>query len=277
MMRHIDNFFYQITGNPSGHKLVFLHGLMGSTSNWRRIAQAFEDRYHILVFDQRGHGKSFHPKDGFHPRDFAHDLKLILDDLGWDQIILVGHSMGGRNALEFSLHFAQRVKALVVEDIGPEANSVAVHRIEKLIELVPSPFATREQAKSFFENQYPEMIAFYPQARVVAKFLLSNIVETEKGWDWRFEREAVLGALREGRKEDRWDALRNLKMPVLLVRGENSADLSSEVFARMQTELPSANAVEIKGAGHWVHFDQPEAFIGALKQFFLTCGFVSVY
>lgn len=257
---------------------MFLHGLMGSLSNWRRIADAFKDDFHILVFDQRGHGRSFHPVSGFHPRDFAADLAKILDDLGWEKVVLVGHSMGGRNALEFALHFSHRVKALVIEDIGPEANSTAIDRIERLLSLAKTPFKSREEARRFFESDYPELISFYPQARVVAKFLLANIDEKEDGtWDWRFDKKAILGALREGRNEDRWDALRNLKMPVLMVRGEKSADLSPAVFERMKTTLPTARAEVIADAGHWVHFDQPEAFIQVLKEFFLTCGLVSVY
>lgn len=257
---------------------MFLHGLMGSTSNWRSIAKAFEDRYHVLAFDQRGHGRSFQPESGFHPRDFASDLNKIMDELGWPSAIVVGHSMGGRNAMEFALHFAHRVKALVIEDIGPEANSRATSRIEKLLDLVPTPFASREQARSFFEGEYPEMISFYPKARVVAKFLLANIDQRDDGkLDWRFSKKAVLGAMREGRNEDRWDALRNLRMPVLIVRGAESDDLTPEIFARMKATLPTAQAVEIEGAGHWVHFDQPEAFIRVLKEFFLTCGFDSVY
>lgn len=277
-MRYLDNFFHQITGNPAGHKLVFLHGLMGSASNWRSIAKAFEDHYHILTFDQRGHGRSFHPPAGYHPRDFAQDLLKILDELGWSKTILVGHSMGGRNALEFAVHFAHRVNVLVVEDIGPEAHFGAITRIEKLLDLVPTPFASREEARTFFESEYPELISFYPGARVVAKFFLTNIEQKpDGGWSWRFDKSAILSALREGRNEDRWDAWRNLKMPVLLVRGERSADLTPEIFARMQKELPSAKAVEIAGAGHWVHFDQPEAFIRTLQEFFLTCEFDSVY
>jgi len=277
-MRHIDNFYHQITGNPSGHKLVFLHGLMGAGNNWGTIKRAFEDKYHILTYDQRGHGRSFHPPGPYHPRDFAKDLQLILDDLGWNSAILVGHSMGGRNALEFAVHFSQRVKALVIEDIGPEANSSALERIARLLDLVPAPFPARDVARKFFEQEYPDLIAFYPQPRVVAKFLLTNIEEKSPGkWDWRFDKEAVLSALREGRVDDRWDGLANLRMPVLIVRGQNSSDLTPEVFARMKKVLPTATAVEIPGAGHWVHFDQPEAFIHTLKQFFLTCAFDSVY
>ena len=268
-MGDLNQFHHQITGNREGHKLVFLHGLMGSAANWRRIAAAFEDQFEVLTYDQRGHGRSFQPADGYHPRDYARDLARILDELGWSQIALVGHSMGGRNALEFAVHFPQRVKCLVIEDIGPEASSSAVDRIERLLAAVPTPFASRTEMRQFFETQYPGLISWYPQAEVVSRFLQANIEQKPDGrQDWRFSKSAILKTLREGRNEDRWDAFANLQMPVLIVRGENSNDLSREVFARMQKTLPGSRAVEIPASGHWVHFDQPEAFIRVLKEFF---------
>ena len=266
-MKHLENFHHQIIGNPSGPKLVFLHGLMGSASNWRRITPAFESDFHILIFDQRGHGRSFKPASGYHPRDFAEDLKLILDDLGWDQIFLVGHSMGGRNAVEFASRFAQRVKCLVIEDIGPEAANTG--GIEKLLSLVDTPFSSREEAKKFFDEEYPRRIASNPQPRVVSQFFFTNIERKPDGtYDWRFAKEAIFESLREGREEDRWEELGGLKMPVLVVRGETSRDLPRPMFEKMLQVLPQARGVEIQGAGHWVHFDQPEAFIRALKEFF---------
>lgn len=268
-MKHIENFHYQITGNPQGTQLVFLHGLMGSAANWRRIAQAFEADFHILTFDQRGHGRSFQPPDGYHPRDYAQDLRRILDDLGWDRVALVGHSMGGRNAMEFAAHFPHRVKVLVIEDIGPDSSTRAVSGIEKLLALVPTPFPGRAEARAFFENEYPALIAFNPQPEVVSKFFLANIEQKPDGTsDWRFSKEAILTTMREGRQSDHWDSFENLKMPVLIVRGETSKDLPRDVFERMLKVLPAARGVEIPGAGHWVHFDQPDAFIQALKEFF---------
>jgi esterase len=276
-MSYLENFHHQITGNPAGHKLVFLHGLMGSASNWRRIIPAFEGDFRILAYDQRGHGRSFQPPTGYQPRDYAEDLKRILDELGWAKTALVGHSMGGRNALEFASLFSQRVNALILEDIGPEASSQAVRHIERLIELVPTPFVSREEAKEFFDHRYPALIPFYPKAEVVARFLFTNMENKPQGGvDWRFSKSAILQSLREGRREDRWDALRRLKMPVLIIRGENSMDLAPETFARMQTILPLAQGVEIPDAGHWVHFDQPDIFIRVLKDF-LTCLSASVY
>jgi len=268
-MKHLENFQYQISGNPSGQKLVFLHGLMGSAANWRRITPSFQADFHILTFDQRGHGRSFHPSTGYHPRDFAKDLKLILDDLGWDQVILVGHSMGGRNALEFAGSFAPRVKALVIEDIGPQSAQTNIGGIEKLVELVDTPFASREEAKKFFDEEYPRRIAFNPQPKVVSQFFFTNIERRADGkYDWRFAKEPIFAALNDARHEDRWEIYKSLKMPVLVIRGETSGELSRETFEKMLQVLPGAQGVEIKGAGHWVHFDQPDAFIRALKDFF---------
>jgi esterase len=228
------------------------------------VIPAFQSEFHILTFDQRGHGRSFHPTTGYHPRDYAQDLKHILDELGWNSSALVGHSMGGRNALEFAAHFSQRVKVLVLEDIGPDANSAAVAKTEELLGLVPTPFATRAEARDFFENHFP-------QPQVVGRFLLANIEQKPDGThDWRFFKPGILESMREGRKEDRWDAFHNLKMPVLVVRGQNSTDLTKPVFQRMMTTLPSALGVEIHNAGHWVHFDQPQAFITELNEFFNT-------
>lgn len=266
-MKHLENFHHQISGNPSGPKLVFLHGLMGSAGNWRRITPAFESDFHILTFDQRGHGRSFKPADGYHPRDFAEDLKLILDELGWEQINLVGHSMGGRNALEFAHLFAQRVNRLVIEDIGVEA--VGESGIERLLDLVDTPFASREEAKKFFDEEYPKRIHFNPHPKVVSQFFFTNIERKSDGtYDWRFAKDAIISSLREGRSEDRWKEWSELKMPVLLVRGETSKDLPREMFEKMLQTLPPARGVEIPGAGHWVHFDQPDDFIRALKEFF---------
>lgn len=179
--------------------------------------------------------------------------------------------MGGRNALEFAAHFSRIVKVLVIEDIGPEANVAAADRIERLLQLVPTPFATRTEARDFFENQYVAKISFYPEPAVMSRFLLSNIEQKPDGqMDWRFAKEAILKSMREGRKEDHWDVFANLKMPVLIVRGEKSTDLSRPVFERMLAILPRAKGVEIPGAGHWVHFEQPDAFVRTLKEFFHT-------
>lgn len=243
---------------------------MGSAANWRRIIRDFEKDYQILAYDQRGHGRSFKPASGYRPQDYAEDLHGILAELKWEKIYLVGHSMGGRNALEFSHRYMQRIIKLVIEDIGPNGDLNAVRAIEKLLERVPTPFASKAEAKVFFETEYPKRISHHPQPVVLSQYFYSNIVETPEGKaDWRFSKAGILESVREGRREDRWDMIRALSIPTLVVRGERSEDLSREMFDRMLAENPKyLTGVEIADSGHWVHFDQPEAFVSALQDFF---------
>lgn len=133
--------------------IVFLHGLMGFSSNWGKIWPAIQKDRSVLVFDQRGHGKSFKPKSGYAPTDYAQDVLKLLDQLGWEQAHIVGHSMGGRVALRFCTLFPHRAKSLVIEDSGMLANPQRVEWINRLLDSIPTPFANRESAKSFLDRK----------------------------------------------------------------------------------------------------------------------------
>ncbi|MGE3973871.1 MAG: alpha/beta fold hydrolase [Bdellovibrionales bacterium] len=260
-MGFLEQFHHSIYGLESSPKLVFLHGLMGFAGNWRRITPAFEKDFQILTYDQRGHGRSFKPSGGYRPEDYADDLAKILEELGWEKIHLVGHSMGGRNAQNFAARFPQRVVKLVIEDIGPDTSEAAVQKIVDIIERAPTPFTDKVMAKDFFYNNYKDVS--------LGAYLYSNIEEKpNKTFDWRFSKEAILESVRLGRAQERWDELKSLKMPTLLIRGEKSEELPRDVYEKALTVNPLVKGVEIAGSGHWVHFDKPDEFIQALKKFF---------
>ncbi|HAG90666.1 MAG TPA: alpha/beta hydrolase [Bdellovibrionales bacterium] len=267
-MADLSHFNYQISGNPEGHKLVFLHGLLGSLANWRRITSAFEDRFHILTYDQRGHGRSFQPETGYAPEDYAQDLEDILQELDWGKVHLVGHSMGGRNALEFAYRHPEQLHTLTVVDIGVEASKQAQDSILKLLSLVPRPFSSRKEARLFFSETYPELISYTQNPTALSQYFYSNMTEIEPGKvDWRFSLKGVEESLEKGRERDRWDRIQNLKVPTLYIRGELSEDLSAENFSKILGMNPLIQGQEIKGAGHWVHSDQPDSFIQVLNEF----------
>ncbi len=249
-------------------KMVFLHGVMGFAANWRTIARAFESHFQTLAFDQRGHGRSIKPPSGYHPKDYAQDLKGIIDELGWEKVTLVGHSMGGRNALQFATDYPDRVQRLVIEDIGPALNAAGSSTVLRILDTVPVPFATKREAKVYFETKFLEDFASSPQKQGLAAYLYANIIEDDqKRGIWRFSESGVRESVAQGRADERWDAIRVLSMPTLLVRGAMSRDLPRDVFDRMLKENPWIQGIEIQGAGHWVHSDQPELFIGALQNF----------
>ncbi len=267
-MSYLDNFHFQITGKDESPKLVFLHGLMGFSSNWRTIAKAFEDQYQILVYDQRGHGRSFHPQSGFRPEDYANDLKLILDELGWEKVTLVGHSMGGRNSMSFTANNMQRVSRLVVEDIGPDGDRANIDRIRSLVNFVPVPFSDRKSARSFFENEFIERFSHNHNVKALASYLHANLMQNEqKQMVWRFSKKAILESVEAGRATDRWQEWASLKLPILLMRGGTSQELSQEVYEKMLEENENARGHLFTGVGHWIHSEQPDEFIKVLGEF----------
>lgn len=267
-MTYLDNFYHQFYGPEQGRKWVFIHGLMGYGQNWRRIISGLEVTERCLVYDQRGHGRSFQPESGYAPEDYADDLLRIVEEIGWQDFVLVGHSMGGRNVLNFATRYPEKLSHLVIEDIGPEANPLAHEYYEYLLNLVPAPFASREEAKRYFFEDFVKNAKTRENVQVMAQYFYSNMVETENGTvDWRFSKNGIIDSVRLGRNSERWDEVEALKVPTLLVRGAHSKELTHENYEKMKALNPMIKGVEIAGAGHWVHSDQPQAFLEALKTF----------
>lgn len=269
MSSYLSQFNYQLLGPESGRRWVFLHGLMGYGLNWRSIAKGLEQTERVLIFDQRGHGRSWKPLTGYAPEDFADDLFLITQELGWDRFILVGHSMGGRNALSFAHKFPEKLEKLVIEDIGPEGDPSAPDYYRWLLGVVPTPFLNKLAAKEFFMNEFKPLVKDRTEnPDTLGAYFYSNMVENENGQvDWRFSKDAIISAVVQGRAKEQWNELRSLPVSTLVIRGERSRELSSEVFRRMVVANPRIEGVEIPNAGHWVHSDQPEEFLKVIRKF----------
>lgn len=284
MAPSLGQFNYQLAGPEGGRPWIFLHGLMGSGQNWRRIVKEIQarsgDSQRLLTFDQRGHGKSFHA-EGYLLEDFAADVKMFVDQMGWAKVILVGHSLGARVALEFSNSYPQHVLGLVMSDMDPGPKKGIRTYYETMLGLVPTPFATRESAQEFFLLHFPAAfraaLGEFENLTTLGSFLHSNLQEQANGQlDWRFDREGVLSSVEQGRGTDQWAQWESLQVPALVVRGEKSETLSPADFVRMgrgHSALQASGAahsqdrLEIANAGHWVHADAPVEFSDAIWAF----------
>jgi esterase len=268
IMSNLDNFYHLLYGPEDGRRWVFVHGLMGYGQNWRKIISGLESTERCLTYDQRGHGRSIKPETGYSPEDYADDLKRIVDELGWTNFVLVGHSMGGRNVLNFASRYPEYVSHLVVEDIGPEMKTKAHEYYEYLLNLVPTPFASRDAAKKYFFEDFVKTAKTREPIMVMANYFYANMTELADGTvDWRFSKNGILESVKAGHKNERWDEIEGLRMPTLWVRGARSQELTHENYAKILQKNPLIRGVEIADAGHWVHSDQPQAFIDAIKMF----------
>jgi esterase len=272
-MRILEKINHQFTGQGP-RKIVFLHGLIGSGNNWSRTIRLFDPtEFTVLTYDQRGHGRSFQPVTGYSAAEYTTDLLEITQELNWPNFDLVGHSMGGRVALEFASLHPQKLRTLTIEDIGVAASPGNTSRIESLITRVPTPFLDRKSAKSYFFGPFIESLNGAKDAQDLANFFYANLVEKEsptdgiKSVDWRFYKQGIIDTLHDGRSKDRSEAWSKIQQPTLLIRGQNSKDLPESEYQRMLELNPKCKGVVIPDSGHWVHFDQPQAFYEQLYSF----------
>lgn len=264
----LENFNYSILGTNTSQRIVFLHGLMAFSANWRKIASRLQDDFQCLIYDQRGHGRSFKPDSGYSPEVFAEDLNKISQELGWDRFHLVGHSMGGKNAMVFANLYPEKVRSLTIEDIGPDTDPTAAGYFQRMLDAVPTPFSSKAAVKQFFDTEFFTKFKSKEPSQVLSLFLQANIEEKPNGeFDWRFSKHSILEIAREGHQNERWTEVNSLKMPTLLIRGENSHVLSAEIYQKMLAANPNITGVEIKSVGHWVHFEKYEEFVAELRKF----------
>lgn len=241
--------------------LVLLHGLMGFSANWGKIWPLFQEDRPVLVLDQRGHGRSVKPPDGYGPTDYAQDLAALLAHLGWSQCHVVGHSMGGRVALRFASLYPEITRTLTLEDSGTEANPSRVDWIKRLLGSVPTPFREKEGAKKFFEENFRH-------DPMTGSFLHANLETKEDGSiDWRFHQPGMVETILRGRATDASAEFAALAAPTLLIRGALSREFPEEEARRMAKARPGVELVEIADAGHYVHAEKPREFSAALKDF----------
>lgn len=267
MQKHFP-LFYQIFGEDSSSKLVFLHGIMGQGRNWMSIAKKFSAEFQCLIYDQRGHGQSIQPETGYQLDDYVEDLRQLLEHLRWQKVKLVGHSMGGRVALVFADRYPEIVEDLVIVDIGPSSDWASMEPILTKMEFPPTPFPTREAARAFMENEF---LSRFPN-KMVMEFFYSNLVERNGQYDWIFSKKAIRQSLETARYRDYWAEFKNLKMPTLFIRGEKSTDLTHEDFAKVLAANPHIQGVEVAGAGHWVHAEKPLETIRIIDEFFIIAA-----
>ncbi len=258
-----EQFFIREYGQKTNEAetLVFIHGLLGWGLNWSPVIKYFESDFHILTYDQRGHGRSFHPDSGYKPEDYAKDLKDILDFMDINAVHLVGHSMGARTAQTFSVQYPGRTSSLTLEDMGPQPEVESTFSTQQMILSVPVPFASKKDMDLFFESNFKVKTATEDtQKQVMANFLKANLLRRNDGLiSWRFHLDGILKTLEEGLKP-RWSEYKSISVPTLILKGQNSKHLSEETFLLMKQSLPQVKAEIIEGVGHWIHYQAPEVF-----------------
>jgi len=246
----------QIIG--TGEPLLMLHGFLGMSDNWKTLGNKFAENYEVHLIDQRNHGRSFHAEDMSYEL-MGEDLVRYMDVHGIDAANLLGHSMGGKVAMLFAVTHPEKVKRLIIADIG--VKYYPPHHEAILRGLAAVDF-TRHTSRKAIE----EVLKSYIPEFGVRQFLLKNVYRPSKDqMAFRFN----LKSLTE-HYEEVGVALPNLALyhgKVLFLRGENSGYITDEDWPIILGHFPNARLETVKNAGHWLHAENPGDFYDDVVRF----------
>jgi pimeloyl-ACP methyl ester carboxylesterase len=245
--------------------LVLLHGFTGHARSWDSFAQAMSSDYRVLALDQRGHGETeWAPPDQYGVDRMVADLEAFVVALGLDRFVLLGLSMGGRNAIHYAGKRPPQLERLVIVDIGPETGATGAARIQAGVQ-ANDIFDSVESAIEQARRANPNADETEQRHRIS-----NNLMQTPDGkWTYRYDR-----ALRDPNNprprpstEQGWQLVQQIAVPTLLLRGEVSDVLPREVAERMTKELPDCRFVEVAGSGHSIPLERPQGFLDAVRTF----------
>jgi len=240
----------QILGE--GMPLIILHGFLGMGDNWKSLGNQFAtDGYEVHLVDQRNHGRSFH-HEKFSYEAMAEDLLSYMNYHELSSCHLIGHSMGGKTAMQFATQHPERVAKLVVADIAPKA--YPYHHQDILKSLALLDFETLKS-----RGVADKILAGYIHEIGTRQFLLKNLYWVEKGTlGLRVNLPVVTEHITEVGvalpKESHYDG------ETLFLRGAQSDYIEDLDLLQIKSHFPKAILETVSKAGHWLHAENPKEF-----------------
>ena len=241
-----------------GPDLLVLHGLFGSGRNWTSHAKRLAERWTVHLLDLRNHGGSPWSQEVSYPA-MAADVGNYMDRQNLDRPTVVGHSMGGKTAMALALDRGQDIERLVIVDIAPVAYDHShAEFIDAMLALDLPALGRRAAVDAALADAIPEA--------GVRAFLLQNLVQREGTLAWRLNLPALQAAM---------PALTGFEVPVrdayegqsFFLAGADSNYVLPQHESLIRGLFPEAEIDHIPAAGHWVHAEQPAAFMARLTEF----------
>jgi pimeloyl-ACP methyl ester carboxylesterase len=241
-----------------GPPILLLHGLLGSWSNWLGVGRQLATRFAVFAMDLRNHGRSPHDPEMSYPR-MVDDLVEFMEERGLAAAHVLGHSMGGKVAMQLALSNPARINRLIIADISTRAMPPQhLGILDALESIEPGKFHSREAVDAALADRLPD--------HRLRRFLLTNLSHAQGGGlRWR----PYLTGIRANcpRLAEAVQGGRPFAKPALFLRGERSDYLAEKDLPAIQWLFPNARLQVVKNAGHWLHADAPVEFTQRFLEF----------
>lgn len=241
-----------------GEPVIVLHGVFGSSDNWQTVGKALAEDFAIYLVDLRNHGLSPHSDQMNYPV-MAQDIKELIDHEKLGRAHIVGHSMGGKVAMELAASFPEVVKSLVVVDIAPKYYPPHHQEIlDSFKSLDLKSLKSRKDADDALSSKLSN-----PGVR---QFILKNLGRADDGgFEWKLNYQVIeenIDLIGKGLEKGK-----SYSGKTLFINGSKSDYISEADHESIRSHFPEAMFETIEGAGHWVHAEKPNEITSLLKEF----------
>lgn len=242
-----------------GEPLIILHGLLGSLDNWQTLGKQFAENYTVFIIDQRNHGKSPHAKE-FNYQVLADDLLEFMDDNHLYSANILGHSMGGKTAMNFAVENPDRVQKLIIADIAPVKYKEGHKAIfDALFSVDLEKISSRKEVEA--------QLALTIKEFGIRQFLMKGLTRNkDRKFIWKFNLEDIWASYN--------DIIDTFYLPdaefdgeTLFIKGENSNYILDEYLPEIEKYFPNYTLEIIENTGHWLHAEQPKIFYDLVNNF----------
>lgn len=249
----------------SGKNLIILHGLYGSSDNWLTIGNKLANNFTVHLLDLRNHGRSFHSEEHNYSV-MCMDVKRYMEAHSITKCILIGHSMGGKVAMLFTITYPSCIEKLIVLDIAPKNYKNNIQGHVNMIKAMKS--LNIENLKT--RNEIANLAMVKLKQEKLVHLLLKNIYRNKKGtFSWKLNLDSIDENIFEiANGVDKWKKIQ-VKTPTLFLRGEESNYIKEQDYFFIQPFFTTFEVHTVNKAGHWLHAEKPYIVIDEILNFTL--------
>lgn len=240
-----------------GTPLIILHGLFGSSDNWLTLGKRFAEKHKVYLIDQRNHGQSFHSSE-FSYAAMAKDLEDFMQAERIGSADIIGHSMGGKTAMELAVNSPSKVNKLIIADIGPKYYPIHHATILKgLFSINLTTLASRKEA----DDQLAKFIEDFG----TRQFLLKNLGRNGNDFEWKVNLNGIAQEIEQVGKGLNQNA--TYAKPTLFLRGGKSDYILDSDINLIHSIFTNSRVETIAGSGHWLHAEKTDEFFQITSKF----------